>query len=69
MYYLEKLALWLTIIGGINWGLVGLFDFNLVGAILGDLSILARIIYILVGISALWLIYAQIVPENVEISK
>ena len=47
------IALALVIIGGINWGLVGLFQFDLVAAIFGAGSALARIVYILVGISAL----------------
>ena len=42
----------LLIVGGLNWGLVGLAKFDLVAAIFGELSILARIIYILVGLSA-----------------
>lgn len=69
MYYLEKIALWLTIIGGLNWGLIGLFDFNLVAAIFGGMSLLSRIIYILVGLAAIWLIYAQIVPDKVVVVK
>jgi uncharacterized protein len=48
----------LVIIGGLNWGLVGAFDFNLVTAIFGDGSALARIVYVLVGLSAIW----QFVP-------
>lgn len=48
------ITLILIIIGGINWGLIGLFQFNLVDFIFGADSILSRIIYILVGISALW---------------
>ncbi len=67
MHYLTKLALWLVIIGGLNWGLVGAFGLNLVGLIFGDMSILARIVYILVGLSAIWLIYAEFVPETVVI--
>jgi len=47
------IALALVIIGGLNWGLIGLFDFNLVAAIFGEGSALSRIVYILVGISAL----------------
>ena len=43
----------LLIVGGLNWGLVGLFKFDLVAAIFGELSVLARIVYILVGISAI----------------
>lgn len=69
MIYIEKIALWLTIIGGLNWGLIGLFDFNLVGAVFGDVSIISRIIYILVGISAVWLIYTQVLPEKVVVVK
>lgn len=49
-------ALVLTIIGAINWLLVGLFKFNLVSAIFGDMSTLSRIIYALVGLSGLYLI-------------
>ena len=69
MYYLSKIALWLVIIGGLNWGLVGAFNFNLVSLIFGDMSILARIVYILVGLSAIWLIYEQFVPDTVVIEK
>lgn len=54
---IDWIAYALTIIGGINWGLVGAFDFNLVAAIFGDQTVLSRIIYILVGLSALYLIY------------
>ena len=42
----------LVIIGALNWGLVGLFGFDLVAAVFGDMTILSRIIYSLVGISA-----------------
>lgn len=51
---IDIIALVLIIIGAINWGLVGIFNFNLVEAIFGGLSVLTRIIYILVGISGLW---------------
>jgi uncharacterized membrane protein YuzA (DUF378 family) len=44
----------LLIIGGLNWGLVGLFRFDLVATILGDMSILSRVIYIVVGIGAVY---------------
>lgn len=51
MRTLQSIALTLTIIGAINWGLVGLFDFNLVALIFGGAdSILTKIIYIIVGI-------------------
>ena len=54
MKVIDTIALVLIIIGAINWGLVGIFNFNLVEAIFGGLSVLTRIIYILVGISGLW---------------
>lgn len=50
----EWVALILLIIGGLNWGLVGLFNFNLVDAIFGAASIITRIIYILVGLAAIY---------------
>lgn len=53
MNMLLKTTLVLCIIGGINWGLVGIFDFNLVEYLFGAGSLLTRIVYILVGISAL----------------
>ncbi|GAA1569591.1 DUF378 domain-containing protein [Leucobacter aridicollis] len=43
----------LIIVGGLNWGLVGLFDFNLVDAIFGVGSVMSKVVYILVGLSAL----------------
>lgn len=51
----DWVALALLIIGGLNWGLVGLFAFDLVAAIFGTMSVVSRIIYILVGISAIWI--------------
>ena len=54
MKALNGIALTLVIIGALNWLLVGLFEFNLVDAIFGSLSILTRIIYIIVGIAGLW---------------
>ncbi|UCC80900.1 MAG: DUF378 domain-containing protein [Candidatus Zixiibacteriota bacterium] len=44
----------LLVIGGLNWGLVGLFNFDLVATILGNMSALSRIIYIVVGLSAIY---------------
>lgn len=53
METLQKTCLVITIIGAINWGLIGLFDFNLVETILGSDNWLPRIVYILVGICGL----------------
>ena len=55
MKSLKNIALILVIIGGLNWGLVGLLGLNLVSAIFGTLSLLSRIVYILVGLSAVYL--------------
>ena len=54
MNALDWIALVLLIIGGLNWGLVGLFEFDLVATIFGDMSWLSRVIYILVGLSAVY---------------
>ena len=52
---LKKLILLLMIIGGINWGLIGFFNYNLVGSIFnGSLDIVARIIYAIVGRASLY---------------
>lgn len=53
MKVLYYIALTLVIIGAINWLLIGIFEFDLVATIFGTMSLLARIIYILVGISGL----------------
>ncbi len=55
MITLKKLILILMIIGGINWGLVGFFNYNLVSSIFGvKLEIVSRIIYAVVGLAALY---------------
>lgn len=54
---LDKIALILAIIGGLNWGSIGLFRFDLVAALFGgQTSMISRIIYTLVGLAALWCI-------------
>ena len=59
MKTLNLITLILLIVGGANWGLVGLFQFDLVAAIFGGQnSGLARAVYVLVGLSALW----QLIP-------
>ena len=54
MRSLNIITLLVVIIGAINWGLIGFFNFNLVGMIFGDMTVISRIIYALVGISGLW---------------
>ncbi len=53
----DWVALWLTIIGGLNWGLIGVFNFNVVDAIFGVGTAASRIVYIVVGLGALYTIY------------
>jgi uncharacterized membrane protein YuzA (DUF378 family) len=57
MNALDWIGMTLLIIGGLNWGIVGLFGINLVEQIFGDMGTVARAIYILVGLSALYSIY------------
>lgn len=59
----EKVALVLVVIGGLNWGLVGAFNYNLVDSLLGEGSALARIVYVLVGLAAL-VVLAGLVRRN-----
>jgi uncharacterized membrane protein YuzA (DUF378 family) len=58
MKVLKTIAIILLIIGGLNWGLVGLFNFDFVAAIFKAMSIVSRIIYVLVGLSAVYVIAA-----------
>jgi uncharacterized membrane protein YuzA (DUF378 family) len=58
MRIVNIVTLVLLIVGGLNWGLVGLFNFDLVAALFGEMSALSRVVYTLVGLSALW----QIIP-------
>lgn len=55
---LDWISLVLLIIGGLNWGLLGLLRIDLVAGIFGDASALSRVIYILVGLSAIYMIVA-----------
>lgn len=62
MQTLQKICLALVIIGALNWGLVGLFSFNLVEAMFGEKSLLSNVIYTLVGISGIINIGLLITP-------
>jgi uncharacterized membrane protein YuzA (DUF378 family) len=48
------IAMVLVLVGALNWGLVGAFDFNLVDTLLGSWATVERVVYILVGVAALW---------------
>ncbi len=56
MKTLNTIVLILVIVGGLNWGLVGVADFDLVAAIFGEGSVVANIVYTLVGLAAIWAI-------------
>ncbi|MCM3719587.1 DUF378 domain-containing protein [Fictibacillus phosphorivorans] len=59
MDWLKKLAALLVLIGALNWGLVGLFDFNVVTAIFGSAATATKVVYSLIGLSGLWLLLSK----------
>ena len=61
MKTLKMIAILLVIVGGLNWGLVGLFNFDLVAAIFGAMSSLSKIVYTLVGLAA---IYVAVISKS-----
>lgn len=54
MSVLDWIAAILLVIGGLNWGLVGVLNFDLVATIFGEMTSISRVVYSLVGLSALW---------------
>lgn len=60
MKIVKLIALILVVVGGLNWGLVGLLDMDLVAKIFGDMSMLSRVIYVLVGLSALYMLITDL---------
>lgn len=54
---LDWVALVLVIVGGLNWGLVGIFSFDLVAYIFGAMTAISQIVYVLVGLAALYLLF------------
>lgn len=67
---MNNTALIITIIGAINWLLVGLFKFDLVAAIFGgQAAIISRIIYVIIGLAGLWCITLLFHSQNTEQSK
>lgn len=57
---LTQISLWLIVIGAINWGLVGFFDYNLVSSLFGEATSISRLVYCLVGLSGLWVAISTI---------
>ena len=69
MRILHLITLVLLIVGGLNWGLVGLLEWNLVTALFGPGTLVSRAVYVLVGLSALWHLAALfIAPNSLELS-
>lgn len=65
MQILKKVALVLIIIGALNWGLIGIFDFNLVGFIFDNISeVISRIIYSLVGVAGIVSLVFLFLPDE-----
>lgn len=59
MNALDWIAMVLLIVGGLNWGLVGLFNYDLVASLFGTQTPVSRVVYVLVGLSALYSIYTS----------
>ncbi len=63
---MDYTALTIAIIGAVNWGLIGFFNFNLVAALFGSTSWLSRIIYALVGLCGLYLLSFYMKTDNLK---
>ena len=71
MSVLDRIALILVVIGALNWGAIGIFDFNLVSWICGSATIVARIIYTLVGLAGIWsisLLFREATEKRIDTS-
>lgn len=64
MKFLDCTALTIAIIGTLNWGLIGILRFDLVNFLFGNMSLLSRIVYTLVGLSGLYLFRFFFRPED-----
>ena len=60
------MALIVLMVGGLNWGLIGFFDFNLVTAIFGDMTRLSRVIYSLVGLAAMYTVFEGLLTYRIK---
>lgn len=54
----------ILIVGGVNWLIIGIFSTNLVGLMVGEIAILLRIVYVLVGLSALWILIIPFIERG-----
>ena len=66
MNLLDWITLILVVVGGINWGLIGFFNFDLVSAIFGSMTLITRIIFALVGLSAIYVAFMPTMMESGE---
>lgn len=64
MNAVDWVAFVLVVIGGLNWGLVGLFEFDLVASLFGEGSGLSRIVYSVVGLATVYLLSSVMIPRN-----
>lgn len=67
MKTLDYIALTLVIVGAVNWGLIGFFDWNLVAGLFGSMSAVSRVVYALVGLCGLYLISMYMKIGNAEV--
>ena len=68
MDWISKTVLILIIIGGLNWGLIGVFNFDLIAFLFGPTSLLSRFIHILIGLASVWGLFS-LLSETKEITK
>ena len=69
MNVLRKIALVFVIIGALNWGLIGFFEFDLVSTIFGEMTLISRIVYSLVGLSAIYSMFILPHCEKTDVCK
>lgn len=58
MKMLNWLACLLVVIGALNWGLIGFFDFNLVTTVFADMAMAVRVVYCAVGVAGVWMVFS-----------
>lgn len=64
MNAIDWVAMIILVVGGLNWGLVGAFDYDLVASIFGDMTTVSKIVYILVGLSALYMVIGSMMGKK-----
>ena len=58
------IAFVLLVVGGLNWGLVGLFNFDIIATLFGSIPIVAQILYVLVGLGAVWMLVYKLTKKK-----